>query len=131
VLNVSRITVLAVALLAFIIAWNPDSSIMGLVSNAWAGLGASFGPIVMMSLFWRRTNLPGAIAGIVAGGGMVILWDYIPLIGGRTLGDVTGLYSLLVGFAFSIVMIIIVSLCTKAPSKEITDEFDRVKKMDR
>ena len=129
VLAVSRITVLAVALLAFIIAWDPDSSIMGLVSNAWAGLGSSFGPIVLMSLFWRRTNLPGAIAGIISGGGMVILWDYIPLIGGQTLGAATGIYSLLVGFLFSIVVIVIVSLCTKEPSKEITAEFDRVSRM--
>ena len=129
VLAVSRITVLAVALLAFIIAWDPDSSIMGLVSNAWAGLGSSFGPIVLMSLFWRRTNLPGAIAGIISGGGMVILWDYIPLIGGQTLGAATGIYSLLVGFPFSILVIVLVSLCTKAPAKEITDEFDKVSRM--
>ena len=129
VLFVSRITVLIVALLAFFIAWNPDSSVMVLVSDAWAGLGAAFGPIVMMSLFWRRTNLPGAIAGIVSGGCMVILWDYIPLIGGQTLGNVTGIYSLLIGFFFSILMIVIVSLCTKEPSREITAEFDRVKRM--
>ncbi|MBP3900901.1 MAG: sodium:proline symporter, partial [Blautia sp.] len=129
VLMVSRITVLVVALLAFIIAWDPNSSIMGLVSNAWAGLGSSFGPIVLMSLFWRRTNLPGAIAGIVSGGGMVILWDYIPLIAGQTLGAATGIYSLLVGFPFSILVIVLVSLCTKAPAKEITDEFDKVSRM--
>ena len=126
---VSRITVLVVALLAFIIAWDPNSSIMGLVSNAWAGLGSSFGPIVLMSLFWRRTNLPGAIAGIVSGGCMVILWDYIPLIAGQTLGAATGIYSLLVGFPFSILVIVLVSLCTKAPAKEITDEFDKVSRM--
>ena len=58
---------------------------MGLVSNAWAGLGSAFGPIVVMSLFWRRTNLPGAIAGMVTGGLTVIIWDYIPLVGGQTL----------------------------------------------
>ena len=129
VLQISRITVVAVALLAFIIAWNPESSVMNLVSNAWAGLGASFGPIVLMSLFWRRTNLPGAVAGIVAGGGAVILWDYIPLVGGKTLGSATGLYSLAVGFFFSILMIVIVSLATPAPAAEITEEFDRVKAM--
>ena len=58
ILKVSRITVIVIAVIAFVIAWNPDSSIMGLVSNAWAGLGSAFGPIVVMSLFWRRTNLP-------------------------------------------------------------------------
>ena len=126
VLRIGRVTVLVIALLAFLIAWDPDSSIMGLVSNAWAGLGSSFGPLVLMSLFWRRTNLPGAIAGIIAGGGTVIVWDYIPLVGGQTLGAATGLYSLAVGFLLGIVVIVAVSLCTKAPSKEITDEFDRV-----
>ena len=126
ILRIGRVTVLVIALLAFLIAWDPDSSIMGLVSNAWAGLGSSFGPIVLMSLFWRRTTLPGAIAGIIAGGGTVIIWDYIPLVGGQTLGAATGLYSLAVGFLLGIVVIVVVSLCTKAPSREITDEFDRV-----
>lgn len=96
VLLVSRITVIVIALLAYIIAWNPNSSIMGLVSNAWAGLGSAFGPIVVMSLFWKRTNFEGAVAGI---------------------------YSLLVGFFLSLVVIIIVSLCTKAPGEEILQEF--------
>jgi len=126
VLKISRYTVAGVAIIAFIIALNPDSSIMGLVSNAWAGLGASFGPIVLMSLFWRRTNLYGAIAGIVSGGLTVIIWDYIPLVNGKTLYEVTGLYSLVLGFAISIILIIAISLCTKAPSKEILEEFDDV-----
>ena len=92
VMKMSRTTVVAVAVLAYLIAWDPNSSIMGLVSNAWAGLGAAFGPIVLMSLFWKRCNLPGAVAGIVSGGLTVILWDYIPLIAGQTLGAVTGLH---------------------------------------
>ncbi len=128
VMKISRLTVVAVSVLAVLIAWNPDSSIMGLVSNAWAGLGSAFGPIVLMSLFWRRTNLAGAVAGIVSGGLTVILWDYIPLIGGQTLGTVTGIYSLAVGFLLSILMIVIFSLTTKAPSQEILDEFDAVAK---
>lgn len=129
VMKISRITVVAVAVLAVLIAWNPDSSIMGLVSNAWAGLGSAFGPIVLMSLFWRRTNLPGAVAGIVSGGLTVIIWDYIPLVGGATLGAATGIYSLAVGFVLSILFIIVVSLATKAPSMEILKEFDEVAKM--
>lgn len=129
ILRVSRITVIVIAVIAFFIAWNPDSSIMGLVSNAWAGLGSAFGPIVVMSLFWKRTNLPGAVAGIVSGGLTVIIWDYIPLAGGQTLGAATGLYSLAIGFLLSLLCIVVVSLVTKAPSKEITDEFDRVKAM--
>lgn len=126
ILKVSRVTVAVVAILAFLIAWNPNSSIMGLVSNAWAGLGSAFGPIVLLSLFWKRTNLAGAIAGIVSGGLTVIIWDYIPLMGGQTLGTATGLYSLAVGFAVSILMIVVFSLATKAPEKEILDEFDKV-----
>lgn len=129
ILQVGRVTVIVVSVLAFVIAWNPDSSIMGLVSNAWAGLGSAFGPTVLLSLFWRRTNLAGAIAGIVSGGVTVAIWDYIPLVGGQTLGVATGLYSLAVGFAISSLMIVIFSLATKAPSKEITDEFDRVAAM--
>ena len=126
ILAVARLTVIVVSVLAFVIAWNPNSSIMGLVSNAWAGLGAAFGPTVVMSLFWRRTNLAGAVAGIVSGGLTVIVWDYIPFAAGQTLGSYTGLYSLAVGFAVSLAMIIIFSLATKAPSKEITDVFDKV-----
>ncbi|WP_394917944.1 sodium/proline symporter PutP [uncultured Robinsoniella sp.] len=125
VLKLSRITVIGVAVLAYIIALNPNSSIMGLVSNAWAGLGAAFGPTVLLSLFWRRTNLAGAIAGIVSGGLTVIVWDYIPF-GGQTLGASTGLYSLVIGFAISIILIIVVSLMTAAPDEEMLKEFDDV-----
>ena len=83
VLLISRITVIVVAALAFVIAWNPDSSIMGLVSDAWAGLGSAFGPIILLSLYWKRTNMQGAIAGMISGGLTVIIWDYIPLKIGR------------------------------------------------
>lgn len=127
---VSRITVIVIAILAFVIAWDPNSSIMGLVSNAWAGLGAAFGPTVVMALFWKRANLPGAVAGIATGGLTVIVWDYIPLVGGQTLGTVTGLYSLAIGFVLSLLAIVVVSLATKAPSQEIMDEFDSVKNVE-
>ena len=124
---VSRITVVVIAVLAYLIALNPNSSIMGLVSNAWAGLGAAFGPIVVMALFWKRTNLKGAIAGVASGALAVILWDYIPLVGGQTLGTVTGLYSLVVGFALSLICIVVVSLCTEEPTAEMLQEFEDVK----
>ena len=126
VLWVSRITVVVVAAIAILIAWNPESSIMTLVSDAWAGLGCAFGPLVVCSLFWKRTNMAGALAGIISGGAFVILWDYIPF-GGKTLYESTGLYSLLLGFFISLIIIIVVSLCTKSPSQEILDEFDKVK----
>ncbi len=126
VLLVSRITVVVIAILAYIIALNPNNTIMGLVSNAWAGLGAAFGPLVLLSLFWKRCNLQGAVAGIVSGALTVIVWDYIPLVAGRTIGSATGLYSLVVGFVASLLVIIMVSLCTKAPSQEILKEFEDV-----
>lgn len=126
VLLVTRMTVLVVAVLAALIAWNPDSSIMNLVSDAWAGLGSAFGPLVVCSLFWKRTNLPGAVAGIVSGGLFVIVWDYLPIVGGKTLYDTTGIYSLLIGFFLSLAYIFVVSLLTKAPSQEILDEYQKV-----
>ncbi len=126
VLNLSRVTVIVVAVLAYVIALDPNSSIMGLVSNAWAGLGSAFGPVVLMSLFWRRTNLAGAVAGIISGGLTVIIWDYLPIIGGKTPGAATGLYSLAVGFVVSLLFILVVSLCTDEPDKEILREFDDV-----
>jgi len=126
VMLVSRITVIAVAIIAYIIALNPNNTIMGLVSNAWAGLGAAFGPLVLTSLFWKRCNFQGAVAGIVSGALTVIVWDYIPFMGGQTIGAVTGLYSLVVGFAVSLLMIVVVSLCTKAPTAEILQEFEDV-----
>lgn len=126
VLKISRITVAVVAILAFVIAWDPDSSIMNLVSDAWAGLGSAFGPLVVCSLFWKRTNLPGAVAGILSGGIFVIVWDYLPIVGGATLSAATGIYSLLLGFFISLACIIIVSLCTKKPEQAIIDEFEKV-----
>ncbi len=126
VLNMSRITVLVIAVLAYIIALNPNSSIMGLVSNAWAGLGAAFGPTVLLSLFWKRTNFQGAVAGIITGALTVLIWDYIPLVNGQTPGSVTGLYSLAIGFALSLLAIVIVSLMTPPPSAEMLEEFDDV-----
>lgn len=127
VLKIGRLVTIVVAVLAIFIAWNPDSSIMALVSDAWAGLGSAFGPLVVMSLFWKRTNLQGAIAGLVSGAATVLIWDYLPIMGGQTIGAATGLYSLLVGFIISLVFIIVVSLITKAPEQAILDEFEAYK----
>ena len=119
----ARITVVIIAVMGVIIARNPDSSIFGIVSFAWAGFGASFGPIVICSLFWKRTTLPGAIAGMGVGGIMVFVWKYII----KPIGGVWGIYELLPAFLAGLITIVVVSLCTKAPSKEITDEFDKVR----
>ncbi|MGN0550934.1 MAG: sodium/proline symporter PutP [Acutalibacteraceae bacterium] len=130
-LLISRITVAVVAVIAFIIALDQNSSVMGLVSNAWAGFGATFGPVILLSLFWKRSNLPGAVAGMICGGGLVMLWDYLPIIpgadGSLTLASATGLYSLVVGFALGLIAMIVVSLLTKKPAKEIVDEFEYVR----
>ena len=131
VLVVGRITVLVVAVIAYIIAWNPESSIMLLVSDAWAGLGSAFGPTIVMSLYWKRTNMAGAAAGMLSGGLTVIIWDYVKLVtldGVKvTLGTYTGVYSLLVGFFVSLLFIIIFSLITPKVSDEIIKEFEAVK----
>jgi sodium/proline symporter len=132
VMRVSRITVIVVAILAYLIALNPNNTIMGLVSYAWAGLGASFGPLVVLSLFWKRTNVQGAIAGMSAGAIATVLWDYVPMIksaeGMITLKASTGLYSLAVGFTIGVLVIVVVSLLTPKPSKEMLQEFEDVKK---
>ena len=127
VLNLSRLTVVLVAVIAYVIALDPNNSIMGLVSNAWAGFGATFGPVVVLSLFWKRSNKEGAIAGMVCGGLTVILWDYIPLVSGQTLASVTGLYSLVVGFAIGLVAMVVVSLITPKPSSQMLEEFEKAK----
>jgi sodium/proline symporter len=127
ILNIGRMTTIVVAVLAIFIAWNPNSSIMDLVSDAWAGLGAAFGPLVVMSLFWKRTNLQGAIAGLVSGAATVLIWDYLPIAGGQTIYAATGLYSLVVGFVISLLCIIVVSLLTKAPEATIYKEFEKYK----
>ena len=125
-LMVSRITVLVVSVVAFLIALDPNSSVMGLVSNAWAGFGATFGPVVLLGLFWRRSNMAGAAAGMIGGGLTVILWDYIQL-GNSTLASATGLYSLVPGFLVNILLMVVISLLTKKPSAEMLQEFDDVK----
>lgn len=129
VMIISRATIVIIAVIAYLIAWNPDSSVMALVSDAWAGLGAAFGPLVLMSLFWKRTNIQGAVAGLISGAAVVIVWDYIPIVAGEALKTTTGLYSLAVGFPVSLIFIVIVSLLTKAPSQDMIDEFEAVKEV--
>jgi sodium/proline symporter len=125
IMRVSRITLLAVALVGIIIALDENSVIFKVVSFAWAGFGATFGPIVLFSLFWKRMTRAGAIAGMLGGGGMVFLWKLAI----RPAGGVFGIYELLPAFIFSCILIVAVSLLTKKPSKEIQDEFDAVRTM--
>ena len=123
-MNAARFTVMGIAIVAVFLAWNPDSSVFTIVSFAWAGFGASFGPLVLFALFWRRTNMQGALAGMLTGGIMVFVWKYLV----RPLGGNFNIYELLPAFILSCLAIIIVSLLTKEPSKEIYNEFDSVGK---
>ena len=123
-MNAARLTVMGIAIVAVFLAWNPDSSVFTIVSFAWAGFGASFGPLVLFALFWRRTNMQGALAGMLTGGVMVFVWKYLV----RPLGGNFNIYELLPAFVLSCLAIVIVSLLTKEPSKEIYDEFDSVGK---
>lgn len=122
---IARSTLVAIAIVAVFLARDPDSSIFGIVSFAWAGFGAAFGPLMLFSLFWKRTTKWGALAGMIAGGAMVFIWKY----GIATLGGYFAIYELLPAFVTACIAIIVVSLLTKAPEQEITDEFDTVKAM--
>ncbi len=120
---VARLTIAFIAALAVYLAWNPDSSIFNIVAFAWAGFGAAFGPVMLASLFWKRTTLSGAICGMVAGGIMVFVWKYMV----RPMGGAWNIYELLPAFVVSALIIIIVSLSTKKPSKELIEDFEACK----
>ncbi|MBR1862868.1 MAG: sodium/proline symporter [Ruminococcus sp.] len=118
----ARLVLVVIAVLAVIIAWDPDSSIFKVVSFAWAGFGATFGPVMLCALFWKRSNKYGAIAGMVSGGVVVFVWHFII----SKLGGPFAIYELLPAFVVAQAVMVCVSLATKAPDKEITDEFDEV-----
>ena len=123
--TVGRLAVLAVSLAAIGLAYSPDSNILGLVSKAWAGFGAAFGPLVILSLTWKRMTRNGALAGIVVGAATVLFWIYAPVLAdGKTLTTV--IYEMVPGFAFSFLAIVLVSLMGRAPGAEVTDTFEAV-----
>ena len=122
---VGRISVILVALFAIYLAYDRNSSILDLVSNAWAGFGAAFGPLVLLSLYWKRMNLQGAISGMVVGAATVLFWIYAPItIDGQALSAI--IYEIVPGFILSTIAIVVVSLMTAEPKKEIKDLFDEV-----
>ena len=128
-LLVGRLSVIAIAVIGVMIAFDPDSSVFGLVSNAWAGLGASFGPVVITSVFWKRMNRYGAMAGMIGGAVMVLAWNMLE----KMFADITifQLYELLPAFIVSLLLIFIVSNATKEPSEEMYRIFDEVKASSR
>ena len=122
VMNVSRITVLVIAAIAFVLSLNPASSIFGLVSYAWAGFGSTFGPLVILALFWRGMTNKGAIAGLIAGGVTVVLWHNLK-------GGIFNVYEILPGFIACLVFAVAVSLLDRNKNPEMLAEFDAYKKM--
>lgn len=120
VMIVARVTLIAVFFLGIWIAWDENSVIFNVVSYAWAGLGASFGPLVLTSLYWRRTTKQGAIAGMLTGAVAVVVWHNLV----KPLGGVFGIYELLPAFLLGLAAILVVSLLTPAPPAEVLDEFD-------
>ena len=119
---IARLTVVGVAILGVIFASDPSSSIFRVVSFAWAGFGATFGPVMLFALFWKRCNKQGAIAGMFGGMITIFLWKYLV----RPLGGAFNIYELLPAFVVSSILIVVVSLCTAAPEKEIVAEFESI-----
>ncbi|MBR3804015.1 MAG: sodium/proline symporter [Clostridia bacterium] len=123
-LMVGRIAVAVILAVALVIALLPGSGgIMDLVSNAWAIFGSAFGPVILLSLYFRKLNYAGAVSSIISGFGVSVLWTYVI---GKYLLPI-GLYEIIPGFAVAFIVAIVVSLLTKQPSKEVLDEFDEVK----
>ena len=119
---VARATVVVIAIVGVI--WAKDEgSVFEIVSFAWAGFGAAFGPVVLFAIFWKRTNKWGALAGMVVGGVMIFVWKYVI----AKIGGVFAIYELLPAFILACIAIVVVSLLTKAPEKEIVDTFEEVK----
>lgn len=124
VMKISRMILVIIAVIGMIIAMDENSIIFTIVSFAWAGFGATFGPIMLFSLFWKRTTREGAIAGMLSGGIMVFIWKLLL----KPLGGIFGIYELLPAFLISCIVIIIVSIMSKEPSEDIQKEFDMAKK---
>lgn len=120
---IARTTVVVISLIAMFIARDPSSSVFNIVSFAWAGFGAAFGPVVLLALFWRRSNKYGAVAGMAAGGIMVFVWKYAV----RPMGGVWDIYELLPAFLIALAINVIVSLATKQPEESILEEYDAVR----
>ena len=125
-LKISRVCLVVIALLGIVLAWNPNSSVFSIVSFAWAGFGASFGPVVLLALYWKNSNKWGALCGMISGGALVFLWHFVI----SNLGGIFSIYELLPAFILALLINIVVSLLTGGASKEMIEEFDAVKGME-
>lgn len=117
---IGRVSVLAVALIAILLSYNPNDTILGLVGYAWAGFGAAFGPPMLLSLYWKRMNRWGALAGMIVGSVTVLIWANTPL------GDV--IYEMIPGFLLSLIAAILISLLSEKPGDNVSNQFDSMKK---
>ena len=120
---VARITIGVIAILGIFLARDPNSSVFGIVSFAWAGFGGAFAAVTLCALFWKRSNKWGALAGMISGGATVFIWKYLV----RPIGGVWNIYELLPAFLVSLLFIVVVSLLTPAPDEEQIREFESVK----
>jgi sodium/proline symporter len=127
ILIISRVTTIVIAVIGVIIAMDENSSVFGLVENAWAGFGGAFGPLVLFSLFWKRTNLKGAVAGMLSGGILAFIW---PMTFAKW-GGIFEIYCLLPAFIISSLLIVVVSLCTEEPSSQMQQEFDEARRLSK
>lgn len=121
-LVMSRVSVLVVAVVAFVLALDPQESILGLVGNAWAGFGAAFGPLIVLSLLWKRLTAIGGLCGMLVGAITVLLWVYLP-------HNYKEIYEMIPAFFLSFLTTVVVSLVSKRVSKEVEEEFDKVKEL--
>lgn len=131
VMWVSRIVLVVIAIIGVIIAWDEQSVIFDIVSFAWSGFGATFGPIMLFSLFWKRTTRSGAIAGMISGGVTVFVWKLVLNNMLSSVVPVFGIYELLPAFIVSSIAIVVTSLLSKKPSEEIENEFEEVRKLNK
>jgi len=120
---VARLTVLAVAAIGVVLALDPNSNVFQIVSFAWAGFGAAFGPLMLLSLFWKRTNLWGALAGMITGGATVFIWKFVV----RPMGGILNIYELLPAFIVSLFFIVLVSLITGKPKADVVADYETYK----
>lgn len=120
---IARLTVVVIAVIALFLAADPDSNVFQIVSFAWAGFGATFGPAILCALFWKRSNRQGIMAGLVAGGAMIFIWKFLV----KPLGGIWNIYELLPAFLVACVVIAAVSLATQKPDGEIEKIFDEMR----
>ena len=126
---IARISVIVISGVAVCFALNPDSSVFRIVSFAWGGFGVAFGPAVLLALFWKRANKWGIFSGMLGGTAMIFIWKFIIRV--QFADTILNIYELLPAFIFNFILAVIISLATKAPSKEVTDTFEAVKKEEK